>query len=142
MSVECTATGPAETVAVPFHYGQTESFVTLLHELASSLLVSTYQAGKLLVIRATGTGLSTLVRTFERPMGLAVDARRLTVATRSQIWVLRNAPVIAPRLEPPGTHDACYLSRSCHVTGDIGVHEIAWVEKLEATAVPCTNPEL
>ena len=23
-------------------------------------------------------------------------------------------------------HDACYLPRSCHVTGDIGVHELAW----------------
>jgi len=33
---------------------------------------------KLLVVRAAGNGLSTLVRTFERPMGLAVDARRLT----------------------------------------------------------------
>jgi uncharacterized protein (TIGR03032 family) len=39
---------------------------------------------------------------------------------------LRNAPDIAPRIEPPGQHDGCYLPRSCHVTGDIGVHEIAW----------------
>ena len=68
-----------------------------------------------------------LVRTFERPMGLAVDAQRLTVGTRNQVWFLRNAPDIAPRVEPPGQHDACYLPRSSHVTGDIGVHEMAWV---------------
>ena len=37
--------------------------------------------------------------------------------------MLRTLP---PRLDPPGTHDACYLPRSCHVTGDIGVHELAW----------------
>jgi uncharacterized protein (TIGR03032 family) len=30
------------------------------------------------------------------------------------------------RVEPAGRHDACYLPRSCHVTGDIGVHEMAW----------------
>jgi hypothetical protein len=24
-------------------------------------------------------------------------------------------------------HDACFLPRSCHVTGDIGVHEMAWL---------------
>jgi hypothetical protein len=33
--------------------------------------VSTYQANKLLAIRASGGGLSTLVRTFDKPMGLA-----------------------------------------------------------------------
>ena len=67
-----------------------------------------------------------LVRTFERPMGLAVDAQRLTIGTRNQIWFLRNAPDIAARVEPAGQHDACYLPRSSHVTGDIGVHELAW----------------
>src|SRR5205814_1695632 len=25
-----------------------------------------------------------------------------------------------------GQHDACYLPRASHVTGDIGVHELAW----------------
>jgi uncharacterized protein (TIGR03032 family) len=117
---------PAPSAAVPFHYAQTESFVALLNELGASLLVTTYQANKLLVARAAGAGLSTLVRTFERPMGLAVDARQLTIGTRDQIWVLRNAPDIAPKVEPAGQHDACFLPRSCHVTGDIGIHEIAW----------------
>ncbi len=109
-----------------FHYTQTESFVALLHQLRASLLVSTYQANKLLAVRARGSGLSTLVRTFERPMGLAVNGRRLALGTRHQVWFLHDAPDIAPRVEPAGLHDACYLPRSCHVTGDIGVHELAW----------------
>jgi uncharacterized protein (TIGR03032 family) len=112
---------------VEFHYTQTESFVALLHQLGASLLVSTYQANKLLAVRAGHGGLSTLVRTFERPMGLAVDGQRLALGTRNQIWFLRNAADIAPRVEPAGLHDACYVPRSCHVTGDIGVHEMAWV---------------
>jgi uncharacterized protein (TIGR03032 family) len=113
--------------AVEFHYAQTESFVALLRQLGASLLVSTYQANKLLVVRAAGAGLSTLVRTFERPMGLAVDGGCLAMGTQDQVWVLRNAPDIAPRVEPVGQHDACFLPRSCHVTGDIGIHELAWV---------------
>ena len=111
--------------AVEFHYTQTDSFVALLQQFGASLLVSTYQANKLLVARAAAGGLSMLVRTFERPMGLAVDSRRLTIGTRNQIWFLRNAPDIASHVEPAGTHDACFLPRSSHVTGDIGVHEIA-----------------
>ena len=122
------APAPAPT-AVEFHYRQTDSFVALLRQLGASLLVTTYQANKLLVVRETQGGLSTLVRTFERPMGLAVDGRRLALGTRNQVWLLRNAPDIAPRVEPAGQHDACYLPRSCHVTGDIGGHEIAWAGK-------------
>src|SRR5215210_3902138 len=99
----------AVPAAVEFHYTQTDSFVALLAELGASLLISTYQANKLLVARAAGGGLSMLVRTFDRPMGLAVDARRLALGTRDRIWFLRNAPDLAPRVEPVGQHDACYL---------------------------------
>src|SRR5262249_41612851 len=112
--------------AVPFHYTQSESFVALLKQLSASLLVTTYQANKLLVARATGNGLSLLVRTFDQPMGLAVDERSITLGTRTQVWTLCNAPDIAPRVEPIGQHDACYLPRSCHMTGDIRIHELAW----------------
>jgi uncharacterized protein (TIGR03032 family) len=68
-----------------------------------------------------------LVRTFDRPMGLAAAGGRLALGTRNQVWVLQNAPDLAPQIEPAGQHDACYLPRLCHVTGDIGIHELAWV---------------
>jgi uncharacterized protein (TIGR03032 family) len=119
--------GPAApTSAVEFRYGQSQGFTALLHQLGVSLLVSTYQANKLLVVRAIQGGLSTLVRSFDRPMGLAVDGRRLALGTRNQIWQLRNLPHSAGTIAPAGQHDACYVPRSCHVTGDIAVHEMAW----------------
>src|SRR5436190_7226969 len=93
-------TPPPPPPPVAFHYTQTDSFVALLHELGASLLVSTYQANKLLTVRANCPGLSTLVRTFDKPMGLAVDFRRLALGTRKEVWLLRNAPDIAPRIEP------------------------------------------
>jgi uncharacterized protein (TIGR03032 family) len=117
------------STAVEFRYHQTDNFAPLLCQINASLLVTTYQANKLLVVRTAQGGLSTLVRTFERPMGLAIDGRRMALGTRNQIWFLRNAPDIAPRVDPAGMHDACYLPRSCHVTGDIGVHELGWAEE-------------
>lgn len=117
---------PEPPAPVAFHYRQSETFVALLQQLGASLLVSTYQANKLLAVRATGNGISTLVRTFDRPMGLAVDGHRLALGTRKEVWFLRNAPDIAPQVEPAGMHDACFLPRASHVTGDIGVHEIAY----------------
>src|SRR5262245_14969191 len=121
--------GDTPPAPVEFRYTQSESFVALLHEIGATLLVSTYQANKLLAVRASDNGLSTLVRTFDKPMGLAVDGSRLAIGTRKEVWFLRNAPDIAPRVEPVGRHDACYLPRSSHVAGDIGIHEIAWVDE-------------
>src|SRR5690242_20345081 len=94
-SVETVRPQPGRAAPPPpveSHYTQTDSFPPLLHELNASLLISTYQANKLLVARAVGDGLSTLVRTFDRPMGLAVDGRRMVVGTRDRLWFLHNAP--------------------------------------------------
>jgi uncharacterized protein (TIGR03032 family) len=123
---QTAASKPQPPAPVEFRYSQSDSFVALLHQLGASLLVSTYQANKLLAVRASGQGLSTLVRTFDKPMGLAVDGPRLAIGTRKEVWLLRSAPDIAPQIEPAGQHDACFLPRSSHITGDIGIHEIAW----------------
>ncbi len=127
--VERSGSPPAP---VAFHYTQSDSFAPLLKRLGISLLVTTYQANKLLVIREQQGGLSILVRSFERPMGLAADPRRIALGTRDQVWTFRNAPDIAPKVEPAGAHDACFIPRSSHFTGDIGIHEVAWAgEKLD-----------
>jgi hypothetical protein len=59
-AVDTRTSAPPAPVA--FHFTQTESFVALLRQLGASLLVSTYQANKLFVVRAAGAGLSMLVR--------------------------------------------------------------------------------
>ena len=35
-------------------------------------------------------------------------------------------PAVAKNWSRPGKHDACYLPRRIHVTGDIDIHELAW----------------
>jgi uncharacterized protein (TIGR03032 family) len=111
----------------PFRYLHSANFPALLEQLQLSLAVTTYQAGKLMIIRSAGGKLSTLLRSFEQPMGLAVSAEldRMVIGTRRTVWTLRSAPEIAPQLDPPGRHDACFVPRRAHVTGDIQGHEIA-----------------
>ena len=123
-------TGPpaaAETgAAPPLRSVHTTNFPALLDQLGISLLVTTYQAGKLVVLRADQDHVNTHFRNLIKPMGLAVAGDRLAVGTLLEIWEFHNVPAVIPKLEPIGRHDACYLPRSSHVTGDVQIHEMAW----------------
>jgi uncharacterized protein (TIGR03032 family) len=91
-----------------------------------SLLVTTYQAGKLVILRPDGDALNTHFRNFKKPMGMAFDNGRLAVGTSQEIWEFRNVPAVSARLEPKGKIDACFLPRSGHMTGDIQIHEMTY----------------
>lgn len=108
----------------------TSNFPELLRHLGISLLVSTYQAGKLIVVRRDGNTLNTHFRNFWSPMGLALDrsSGHLAVGTRHEVWEFRNQPDVAASLEPKGRCDAAFLPSGCRVTGDIRIHEIAWID--------------
>lgn len=111
----------------PLRSIHTTNFPYLLRELGLSLIVSTYQAGKVVLIRADGETLNTHFRVFQQPMGMATDeAGRLAIGTSAHIWEFRNVPAVAPKLQPVTKHDACFLPRNLHVTGDIDIHEMAW----------------
>src|SRR5262249_33129946 len=126
-----SSAGPSEGGPAPTHrevrYEYSRNLAPLLAHLGASLVVSTYQAGKLVVVGVDQQGaLALSFHNFERAMGVAVRPDRLAGGTQSQVWFLRSAPDIAPRLAPAGQHDACFLARSSHMTGDIHVHELAW----------------
>jgi uncharacterized protein (TIGR03032 family) len=116
----------ADPSARPLRSVHTADFPGLLAQLGASLLVTTYQAGKLVLVRADGAALNTHFRGFHRPMGLALAGDRLAVGVALEIWEYRNAPAVARRLEPRGRCDACFLPRAASVTGDVQIHEMAW----------------
>ena len=105
----------------------TPSFPQILAELNSSLLVSTYQAGKLVMLRNQQGVLNTHFRQFQRPMGMAVDGGRLAVGTTTTIQEFHNVPAASRRIESTEKPDALFLPRRENVTGDVAIHEMAWV---------------
>ncbi len=112
----------------PLRAGHTPNFPALLRQLGASLLVTTYQAGKLVMVRDEGDHLNTHYRAFQSPMGLALadGGAKLAIGTTLQVWEFRDVPTVARRLEPAGTHDACFLPRRSHVTGNVLIHEMAY----------------
>ena len=113
----------------PLRSIHTTNFPSILQQMGASLLVTTYQAGKLVIVRPDADNanvINTHFRSFNKPMGMAIRPNRLAVGTSHIIWEFHNVPAVAEKLEPKGTHDACYLPRWGHVTGDIQIHEMAY----------------
>lgn len=107
-------------------YRYSSSFPEILSRLGCGLLVSTYQAGKLVSVGVDGGGLSFSFHSFDQAMGVAVGPKRLAVGARGQVWMLNDNPDIAPQLPPPGRFDRCFLPRSTIVTGAIHCHEVSF----------------
>jgi uncharacterized protein (TIGR03032 family) len=105
----------------------TNNFPELLAELGVSLLVTTYQAGKVVFLRYEEGRLNTHFRDLPAPMGVALQGNRLAVGGPWSIWEFQNVPAVARKVEPAGRHDACFLPRLLHVTGNVQIHEMAWV---------------
>jgi uncharacterized protein (TIGR03032 family) len=112
----------------PSRVAHTPNFPALLRQLGASLLVTTYQAGKLVMVGDEGDHLNTHYRAFPSPMGLALadGGTKLAIGTTLQVWEFRDVLGVARRLEPAGKHDACFLPRSSHFTGNVLIHEMAY----------------
>lgn len=127
-SANTTAQQSPPTPAADIRCVNTASFPALLQQLGISLAVTTYQAGKLILLRTVDGKLNAHFRNFQMPMGLAANRRRLVLGSKLHVWEFRNQPEVGRKMQPPGKYDACYLPRRSHVTGDIRIHEIAFAE--------------
>lgn len=104
----------------------TPSLPELLQRAASSVVVTTYQSGRLIVLRVGADGkLNTHLRALPRPMGVAITGGSMAIGTDQSVWQFQNRAAVAARL-PGGPHDGCFIPTSAHVTGDISIHEMAW----------------
>ncbi|MEN1727980.1 MAG: TIGR03032 family protein, partial [Pseudomonadota bacterium] len=66
-------------------------------------------------------------RIYNRPMGMACDRSRLSLGTAMTVEHYRNMPEVARKLNPPGKHDSAFMPRRGHITGNIDIHEMAFV---------------
>ncbi|HEY2842730.1 MAG TPA: TIGR03032 family protein, partial [Bryobacteraceae bacterium] len=131
----------AATDPQPLRSVHTQTFPQILNQLCASVAVTTYQAGKLVLLRpeptANGFVLNTHFRTFSKPMGFAWEPGRFALGTSAEIVEFHDLPAVARKLnipESPLVHDACFLPRLANTTGDIQIHEMAWVKSTDRHA--------
>lgn len=117
----------------PLRSVHTSSFSELLTVLEASVWATTYQAGKLVVLREDGGCINTHFRNLSKPMGLARTGGRMAIGCSVDIWEYHSVPAVCPKLDESDEypskqahHDACFLPRRSHCTGDIQIHDLAW----------------
>jgi uncharacterized protein (TIGR03032 family) len=127
------AKSDSATVAAPLRSVHTTTVPKILNHLAMSLAVTTYQAGKLVLLRAEPRDpepvLNTHFRAFGKPMGFAWEPGRFALGTTAEVWEFHDMPAVARKLDLPEAsvhHDAAFLPRISHITGDVQVHEMVW----------------
>ncbi len=125
----------------------TNTLPEILDSNRSSLAVTTYQAKKLVLLRPESRDnrlvLNTHFRNFDKPMGFAWEPGRFAVGTLSEIWEFHDIPAVGRKLDlPSAAHaiDAAFLPRVCHMTGNMQIHEMAWVPRNKAESALAERP--
>jgi len=111
---------------VAVEYEHSNNLPLVLHQLNLSVLISTYQAGKLVVVGSSQDKPSFSFHTFDQVMGVAVARNQIAIGSRRQIHFLHSAHDVAPNIPPAKSYDGCYLSRNSFVTGSIHGHDLAF----------------
>ena len=107
----------------------TSNLPNLLKQLNISLVISTYQAGKLIIARPEEETLNTHFVSINKPMGVYADGEKIFVGAKQEIIGYKNIPAVSSKIDSKTPHDACFLTSNRHYTGDIDIHEMEYVNK-------------
>lgn len=111
---------------IPVNYQYTPVLVEILKHLRISLVVSTYQAGKVLVLGTSEQKLTVSWLDYDRPMGIAVSEDRIAIGAGASIHFLRSNHQAAGSIQPVGTYDGCFVPQVSRHTGRILGHDLGW----------------
>ena len=113
---------------LPFTCTHSTEFSELLWTLQCTLIISIYQANKIIYISAGNSeNLVQLSQDFDSPMGLAAEGNRLAVATKDEVIMLSYVRALGssyPRRS--NTSDGQYVPQAAHFCGELKTHDLVW----------------
>jgi uncharacterized protein (TIGR03032 family) len=112
----------------PFQCTFTPNFPELLQKLGCTLVITTFQAGKVIFISPKNENeLIQLPRTFHRPMGMSIEGDKMAIATKEEVIVLRNSPDLAFHYPAKkAVYDGLFVPRATYNTGRVDIHDLHW----------------
>jgi uncharacterized protein (TIGR03032 family) len=117
-----TATNLARDCRSRASFSTSSGFVSWLFGTGSSLAITSYQLGKLILLGAPAQDrLSVSQATFQRCLGVCASGRSIFVATRDTI--VKSTNIVAPTHQIH-KHDALFLPKVAWYTGDVQAHDV------------------
>ncbi len=112
----------------PFSCRVSPEFAHLLQELGCTLAISTYQAGKVVLLGTNPQGqMVQLPRNYIKAMGIALNGKRMAIATKENVEVLSHEEALAKNHpQRPGFYDTLYVPRATYYTGFVDIHDLHW----------------
>jgi uncharacterized protein (TIGR03032 family) len=118
----------AQKQLINFNYP--DSLVEWLLSAQATIVMSTYQSGKIMLIGQYAGELDIRYKNFPRPMGMYAKGNNLWAGLGNGIWQFRNAPNAAAQVDEKKSYSACYLPGSIHFTANIDIHEMEFGAEL------------
>ena len=111
-----------QTQQIDFTYSQ--NIVEFLAKSKISILLSTYQTDKIMIIGQENNEFDIRSKDFPRPMGMTFHKGKLYAGLGHGIYQFGNFSSVAKGLEEGNRYDACYMPQNIHFTADIDIHEM------------------
>jgi uncharacterized protein (TIGR03032 family) len=110
-----------------FEVTYSPSVTSFLEEHKLCLFLTTYQAGKLIIVSSKDDQLIQTPITFKKPMGIAVDGTKMAVACLDELRFFSKNENSAPFVNnEEQQYDAIYLQRATYHTGTLDVHDLSF----------------
>jgi uncharacterized protein (TIGR03032 family) len=114
----------------PFQCKYSGNVLDLLNKLNISLVLSTYQAGKVIFLSSNGENMFQLVRDFARPMGIAIKDNLMALAGALTVTVFKTDAELAKTYpSKPDTYDAFYFPITLFRTDYVNIHDISFTNQ-------------
>ncbi|MFY0626214.1 MAG: TIGR03032 family protein [Reichenbachiella sp.] len=112
----------------PFYSTFTPNVPQILSQNKLTIVITTYQAGKVIFINANGeNGLIQLPRDFKKAMGMAYKNGKMAVATKEEVVVLKGSTSLAKGYpKKPNNYDLMFMPRATYFSGDVDIHDMDW----------------
>ena len=101
------------------------NIVELLKQMRVSILMSTYQSGKIMIMGQYNDQFDIRYKEFPRPMGMFAKDGKIWAGLGHGIYQFANFSGVTSKLED-GIFDACYMPQNIHFTADIDIHEMEY----------------
>lgn len=117
---------PQQPQKIDFTYSQ--NIVPFLDRINSTILLTTYQTNKVMIIGQEKGEFDIRFKDFPRPMGMCKKDGKIFAGLGYGIYQFSNFTGVAGNLEEGNRYDACYMPQNIHFTADIDIHEMEYCQ--------------